>query len=202
LRCLLVGKQVSFEVTFTTQGGREYGRIYLGNSSEPINISCVREGWCRIREDAKRRYENEDLASANYLDRLIEAEEEAKEKQVGVWCKEPRNKRIMRYQLQDDARVFLEQHKGKQLDAIIEQVRDGSTLRVQFIYPGTEKNQWIHQYATVLISGIRAPAVRAGTADKSETSEPFGEDAKSFVELRLLQRTVKIIIEGKCSTAL
>lgn len=44
-----------------------------------------------------------------------------------------------------------------------------------------------------MISGIKAPAVRLGTEGRSEE---YGEEAKYFVETRLLQRDVKITLDG------
>jgi staphylococcal nuclease domain-containing protein 1 len=128
---------------------------------------------------------------------LVALEEEAKTAQVGVWADTPRNTRHVHQQLEGDARVFLEEHRGKAIDAIVEQVRDGSTLRVQLIYPGSGPNDWIHQYVVLLLSGIKAPVVRTGIPGVADTVEPFGEEAKFFVESRLLQREVKVKLEGK-----
>lgn len=60
-------------------------------------------------------------------------------------------------------------------------VRDGSTLRVMLL-PSFE-------YITLQLSGVRAPATRAGTDGKAEL---FSEEAKYFVEQRLLQQDVKV----------
>ncbi|KAI9597394.1 transcription factor [Syncephalis fuscata] len=183
LRRQLVGKEVSFQVTYTTQGGREYGRIFVGTETEPINTAC------RIRDD-----DSEEAAAA--VTQLIALEEEAKSNNVGVWADTPRSARQVHQQLSGDARTFLEQHRGKSIDAIVEQVRDGSTLRVQLIYPGDSPNSWIHQYVVLLLSGIKAPVVRTGIQNTPDVVEPFGEEAKFFVESRLLQREVKIKLEG------
>lgn len=50
----------------------------------------------------------------------------------------------------------------------------------------------------LLIAGIRAPNTkRVNTSDGQETpAEPFGDEAQSFVEERLLQRSVKVNILG------
>lgn len=79
--------------------------------------------------------------------------------------------------------------------AIIEQVRDASTYRVLLLLPDNKQ-----QLTTLFLSGIKAPTCkREGLpADQADTttSEPFGEEAKFFVEVRLLQRGVKVILEG------
>ena len=45
------------------------------------------------------------------------------------------------------------------------------------------------------MTGIKAPACKRDNAPES-VAEPFGEEAKFFVETRLLQRGVKVILEG------
>lgn len=54
------------------------------------------------------------------------------------------------------------------------------------------------QIVTLLLSGIKAPACKRDNApaDDQSVSEPFGEECKYFVESRLLQRGVKVILEG------
>src|SRR3954452_12427060 len=75
---------------------------------------------------------------------------------------------------------------------IIETVRDGSSLRVLFMPPSPAPQQ----YLNVNISGIKAPVVRKDVPDVEDSVEPFGEEAKYFVETRLLQKSVKVILEG------
>ena len=46
-------------------------------------------------------------------------------------------------------------------------------------------------------SGVKCPSIRRDPDDaKKEIAEPFAAEAKFFVESRLLQRDVKIILEG------
>lgn len=73
--------------------------------------------------------------------------------------------------------------------AVIEQVRDASTFRVLLTLP--DKSQLM---ITLLLTGIKAPACKRDNGP--EVSEPFGEEAKFFVETRLLQRGVKVVLEG------
>lgn len=75
--------------------------------------------------------------------------------------------------------------------AIVEQVRDGSTFRVLLHLPDGSQ-----QMITLLLSGVKAPACKRDNAAPEDKSEPFGEEAKYFVEARLLQRGVKVILEG------
>lgn len=45
----------------------------------------------------------------------------------------------------------------------------------------------------IYILTIKAPGVRVGSEGKPEE---FGEEAKFFVEIRLLQRDIKVVLEG------
>ena len=70
-----------------------------------------------------------------------------------------------------------------ELVAVIEHVRDGCTVRA-FLLPD-------FQYVTLMLAGIKAPMSKM-----DGTSEPFAQEAKYFVESRLLQRDVDIVLEG------
>jgi staphylococcal nuclease domain-containing protein 1 len=53
-----------------------------------------------------------------------------------------------------------------------------------------------HQMLTLQLSGVKAPVVRKDIPDQQDVVEPYGEEAKYFVESRLLQRGVKVVLEG------
>ena len=51
--------------------------------------------------------------------------------------------------------------------------------------------------ANVFFSGVKCPTIKRDPDDpKKEVADPFAAEAKFFVESRLLQRDVKIILEG------
>ena len=66
---------------------------------------------------------------------------------------------------------------------MIEHVRDGCTVRA-FLLPD-------FKYVTVMLAGIKAPMTK-----QDGTSEPYAAEAKYCVESLLLQRDIKIILEG------
>ena len=74
--------------------------------------------------------------------------------------------------------------------AIVEQVRDASTLRLMLLPE--------RQMITLFISGIKAPTVKRDNVPDS-VSEPFAEEAKYFTETRLLQCEVKVVLEDVAS---
>jgi staphylococcal nuclease domain-containing protein 1 len=102
----------------------------------------------------------------------------------------------------DNIRHLVDSLKQRPQKAIIEHVRDGSTVRA-FLIPS-------FQYVTVMMSGVKVgifvylsqlvflqcPIYRMGTGGEVIESEPFAEEAKYFTESRLLQREVDIILES------
>lgn len=73
--------------------------------------------------------------------------------------------------------------------AVVEHVRDGSTIRVILLPSFT--------YLTLMLCGVKCPGFkREGDRD---ITEPFAEEARFFSEARLLQRDVKVRLEGVSS---
>lgn len=93
----------------------------------------------------------------------------------------------------EDSQAFVTEWKGKQIDgkqyrtalpaplrpylcpillAIVEQVRDGTTLRVRLLMPDGE-----HQVVNIALAGVRS--ARASTK-QGEPSEPWGEEVGCF----------------------
>ncbi|KAJ6800938.1 ribonuclease TUDOR 2-like [Iris pallida] len=125
-----------------------------------------------------------------------------------------------------DAMGFLAANKGKPMKGIVEQVRDGSTVRV-YLLPG-------FQFVQVFVAGIQSPSMgrravvevvpepeeitnetngeastearstpttaqrlAASAASSMEVSpDPFGREAKHFTEIRVMNRDVRIVLEG------
>lgn len=76
--------------------------------------------------------------------------------------------------------------------AIVERVLTGDRVVLRLLL-GADK----HQQVVVLIAGVRAPSTkRTGADGKEQAAEEGGEEARTFVEERLLQRTVKFRLVG------
>jgi staphylococcal nuclease domain-containing protein 1 len=86
----------------------------------------------------------------------------------------------------ENPRHYVDSHHGKPVEAVVEHVRDGCTIRA-FVLP-------TFQYVTVMMSGIKCPMFKI-EGDKT-IPEQFAEEAKFYTESRLLQRNVQIIFEG------
>ncbi|KAI7901007.1 uncharacterized protein BX663DRAFT_515989 [Cokeromyces recurvatus] len=188
LRKLVVGKEVSFVPEYTvptTQ--REYGSLFLANGDNVAELA-VKSGWLKVRESGKALSEQEE----EVMERLLDLQREAQDAKIGIWSDDQeKGTRQVSFTFEKDGHAFLNKYKGKPLDAVIEQVRDGSTFRVLLILPDQTQ-----QFITLHLSGIKAPNCKRDNADDTAVSEPFGEECKFFVESRLLQRGVKVILEG------
>ncbi|XP_073239320.1 staphylococcal nuclease domain-containing protein 1-like [Porites lutea] len=181
LRKKLIGKEVLFSVEYKVPGtGREYGCIYLqkGEELENVTESIVSEGLVEVRRGG--------IKPSDDQTKLIDLEEMAKTMAKGKWAADASNHiREIIWNL-ENPRHFLDANHGKEFNAVIEHVRDGCTVRA-FLLPE-------FHHVTVMFTGIKSPMFRR-EGDK-EIPEPFADEAKFFTESRLLQREVKIILEG------
>ncbi|EJW87343.1 hypothetical protein WUBG_01746 [Wuchereria bancrofti] len=183
LRKKLIGQNVVFRCDYTATSGRDHGRIYLGGTnlenSENVTEACVSEGWVEVRVGR---------VTDEYSTKLLELQEAAKAAKKGKWALEEGNAQQHVRQVKwviENPRALVDTFKQQKIKAIVEQVRDGSTIRA-FLLPD-------FYYITLMLSGIKAPAIRAGSDGRAED---YAEEARYFVECRLLQRDVEIILEG------
>lgn len=228
LRKLCIGKEVTFKVEYTVPSiGREYGTVFIGDKN--VSMLVVAAGWAKVREQGQQKDANP------YLKPLQDAEEQAKQQGLGRWSRAPGASEASIRNLPPsaigdssnfDAMGLLERSKGKLIEAFVEQVRDGSTLRV-YLLPD-------FQFIQVFVAGIQAPTMgRRATSETvinaSVTSDepngesttenraaptsaqrlassaasvtevapdPYGREAKHFTETRVLNRDVRIVLEG------
>ena len=190
LRRLLVGKVVRFQVLYKipTGANREYGLVVLPNKVV-LPEQAVAEGWLKLRDDAGRKEDSEE--AAQLLERLQAVEARARADSKGLWAETRAH--INASSELTDPQKFVEDHKGQDLEAIVEKVLAGDRLIVRFLLSPTE-----HVQTMVLLAGIRAPATkRTNPSDgKEQPAEAFGEEAQQFVETRLLQRGATIQVLG------
>jgi len=181
LRKKLIGKEVVFVKEGTTTTSIDRGTLYLGKDTttgENINEAIISAGLVDVRRLNKPSDEE---------NRLVSLEEHAKSQGLGKWQKDSDADHIrnVKYTI-ENATNFVDSFRQKPVDAIIEYVRDGSTLRV-LLLPS-------YHNVSIQLSGIKCPGFkREGDV---ETPEAYAEEAKFFVEARLLQRDVQIILEG------
>lgn len=184
LRKKLNGKEVTFTVEYKVPGsGREYGVLYIGKDTTGENVteSLIAEGLVEVRQSGIRKEDPNQQ-------KLIQIEDTAKAAGKGKFAAEGVSSHVrdIKWNI-DNPRHFVDSHHYKPIDAIIEHVRDGCTVRA-FLLPNFD-------YVTVMLSGVKCPMNKIDASGNS-TPEPFMEEAKYFTESRLLHKDVKIILEG------
>ncbi|MCJ1452003.1 hypothetical protein MMC28_002343 [Mycoblastus sanguinarius] len=187
---MTVGKVIQFTILYSIPTGvkRDYGTVFL-QSGESLPDAAVSEGWVKLRDDAARKDDSEE--SKALLEKLELEEAKAKAASKGVWASAS-GKMENTYEI-SDPKHFVEQWKGRPLEAIIERVLSGDRMIVRLFLTRTK-----HVQTMVLVAGIRAPTTkRTNTSDgKEQPAEPFGTESHQFVETRLLQRSVEVDVLG------
>ncbi|CAI9773683.1 unnamed protein product [Fraxinus pennsylvanica] len=231
LRKLCIGKDIAFRVDYTVPSiGREFGSVLITNGHTNVSFLVVAAGWAKVRDQGQQKGEVSPL-----LAELLRLEEQAKQQGLGRWNREPGASEASIRNLPPsaigdsgnfDAMGLLASNKGSPMEVIVEQVRDGSTLRV-YLLPS-------FQFVQVFVAGIQSPSMgrraasevvieteissdepngdsstepraplttaqrlAASSAAANEVApDPFGREAKHFTEIRVLNREVRIVLEG------
>ncbi|KZO98957.1 transcription factor [Calocera viscosa TUFC12733] len=178
LRALAVGKQIHFNITHalgpSNDGGqRDIGVAMVGGADVASEI--LKNGWGKVKEG--KRDENEEDQKRKQL------EATAKEEGKGLWNPEGPVERTINYAMPTDPFAFLTEWKGKPIESLVEQVRDGDHLRLRLLLADDR-----HQFINISIAGIRCPR---SSPKEGEPGEECGNEARFFSESRLLQRHVK-----------
>ncbi|KAL2262137.1 hypothetical protein VTK26DRAFT_2337 [Humicola hyalothermophila] len=187
LRNLTVGKKVQFSVSYTIpNSGREYGNVLLQDGTE-LPAAAVKAGWLKVREDAGRKDDSEDVLGK--IDNLRNLEAQAKAEGKGLHG----SGGVIEVQNDLGGPEFMNVWKGKTVTAVIERVITGDRLLAR-LFLSDQK----HLQVMTLLAGIRAPATERVNQSTGQTqpAEEFGNEARAFVEQRLLQREVKVKIVG------
>lgn len=187
LRSLTVGKPIQCTVLYTVpSSGREYGYAQLQDGTQ-FPDELVKAGWLRVREDAGRKEESDNVLER--LETLRSLESQAKSEGKGLWAG---TGGVIDVQ-NDISSIDFNKWKGKTVDGIVERVLSGDRCLVRL-----KLSDEFHLQVMTLIAGIRTPATeRANQATgQTQPAEEFGNEARQFVEQRLLQRNVKVELVG------
>merc|ERR1711892_621556 len=178
LRKMVVGKNVLGNVVHTAN--REYGVLLLGDDPETavnVALKLVEEGLAKCRDNCQDKT-------------LQEAQEVAKNAKKGIHGEGfAGHVRKITWEVKN-ARGLVDKFAGKPVSAVVEHVRDGTTLRL-FLIP-----DMIH--VTLMMSGVRSPGTRLGPEGRPDPAqcEPFATEAHYFTESRVLQREIEVILES------
>lgn len=188
LRNLAVGRPVQCTVLYTIPTtGREFGTAKLKDGTE-LPDELVKMGWLKVREDAGRKDESDEVTQR--LEKLRSMESQAKGDGKGLWAGTGGM-----IELQNDlgGPEFMKEWKGKTVDGVVERVLSGDRLLVRLLlFPHK------HVQPMTLVAGIRSPATERTLPSTGavQPAEEYGNEARAFVESRLLQRQVRVEIVG------
>lgn len=186
LRSLTVGKPIKCSIAYTVPGsGREYGSAQLQDGTE-LPDAAVKAGWLRVREDAGKKEDSEEILDK--IQKLRDLEAEAKKEAKGLHAG---TGGVIEVQNDLGGPDFLNEWKGKTVDGIVERVFSGDRLLVRVLL--SEKK---HLHVMTLVAGIRTPSTERTTNGQTQPAEEYGNEARAYVESRLLQRLVKVKIVG------
>lgn len=189
MRRLCVGKIVRYAVgsatgstgdNTTTQWGAAW-LAPLAPGGEPIDVAleATRAGWVRVRDGGAGND-----AEARRREILRAAESEAQAGDRGIWSSVVAEEPIVARDMPIDPQAFVERWRTHgELEAVVEHVKDGSSLRVRLLLDMDENgSSKTHQFINLALAGARSP----------RGNEAQAEEARRFVESRLLQRAVKV----------
>ncbi|XP_009373672.2 ribonuclease TUDOR 2 [Pyrus x bretschneideri] len=169
LRKLCIGKEVAFRVDYVVQQiGREFGSVFLGDKN--LAMLVVAEGWAKVKEGKQGPQKAE---ASPYIAELLRLQEQARTEGLGLHSKVPGAGEASKRNLPPsaignasnlDAVSLLAENKGRSMECIVEQVRDGSTVRA-YLLPD-------FQFVQVFVAGIQAPSVGRRPVTSDIVSEP------------------------------
>jgi staphylococcal nuclease domain-containing protein 1 len=190
-------------------GDRVYGLLFMADEAgEQTNLAvqCIRNGFATPKiynnngkhDDADDEGENPDDPGKIYDRELQEAFEEAKNAKVGIHADLPPVRSIKNAGEEFQTLELVE--KAKKLTAkgtvkvVIEYVFDGSRFRCHVTDPELQDLQYGN--FTLLLGGVSSPRFGNPRLDPPTESESCAEEARQFVELRVLQRELEVTLHG------
>ncbi|KAK6505741.1 hypothetical protein TWF481_007633 [Arthrobotrys musiformis] len=185
LRRSLVGREIQFKVLYTVpNSNREYGTAVVPNGPSIIDYA-VAEGWVKVRDDAGKREEQSE--HSDLVEKLKALESKARLEYKGQWSQTENGQITINNEPPSSPKAFLDKWKGQKIEAVVERVIAGDRIAVRLLLSKED-----HQQIVVLVAGIKAPQ----SSRPDAPAEEYGDEAKNFVEARLLQRTVRVELVG------
>lgn len=127
LRKMIIGQVVKFKVLYKVDViSRTFGTIEL--KDKDVLRDMVSSGYVSVRS------ERDEKGSRELYEELLELQAEARDNHRGIWSP-TKTLRHVSWTL-DDPESFFQANKGMPMAAIVEQVRDGSTLKLYLLETG------------------------------------------------------------------
>lgn len=189
LRRLTVGQQVKVSVQYTIpSSGRQYVTAELQDGTNLVE-AMAQAGWLKVREEAGNREDNEEILDK--IEILRNHEKQAREECKGLFTKDDDG--IIEVLQELPGPSFISEWKGKTIPGRVERVLSGDRMLVRVMVSDKK-----HLNVMTLLAGIRCPATERVVQSTGETqpAEEFGAEARNFVEVRMLQREVNVLVVG------
>ena len=136
----------------------------------------------------------------DYETQLQDASQEAKAASVGVHGPSPLVRQLKNAGKEFETPTLIDKCKsacsGGTVKCVIEYVFDGSRYRVLVTDPALEPFGLQYASFTLILAGVACPRLGNSRISPPTESEPFAEEARDFVEVRLLQRELEIGLHG------
>lgn len=198
LRSKLIGRPVSFRIDYRVQAvSRIFATIFEQNAEKSVNVSIVEEGLARVRQPS-----GQDDVSPEF-EFLLQAEEHAAASQKGLHS--GTGALSVRKLPQADASLvegsdLVSAIAGRPLEGIVEYVATGSVFKI-FLQnvPTKSISEYGDRVITVCLTGIQCPGFRRAEGDDPSAppkAMPFAANARFLSEIRLLNRDVRVSLEG------
>lgn len=189
LRMACIGKPVAFSVAYTNPvSGRAYADVWLlgANRSREQHLG-LRQVEAGLASVTARRDGSSSRGASEVAEELFAAQDAAEAGHQGLHSQDlaVRSKASRTVEALPDIARAAADLAGTAVPAIIEQVRDGASLKVTLPEQGV--------VTQVVMAGVQAPRMNYGSDEKPA---PFAEAAKAFVEFRLLHRDVTLKVLG------
>jgi staphylococcal nuclease domain-containing protein 1 len=175
LRKLVIGQRIQFISEFTDpKSKREYCSVY--HKGEHVGVLMASEGWITVIPPTGKHQPRADQAE------MMRLTQQAQELKKGIYNAKERVNAVRTVTTKFSTHAFYEKHRGKLVDAVVDQVRNGSTVRVVVV--GS------FEYLTVRFAGVQCPFSLPG-----QEEPPFAKEAKTIIEQVLLGRDVQLALE-------
>ena len=153
----------------------DIGRAELfDNDNMDVGMAVVEAGWGRVRSEKQLD---------DYGQNLNSLQDDAKRDKKGIWSDKPGLVRKLYRSEQVDKKEFLQK---KEFDAIVDIITNGSTYQLVVNTSDVDFYQ-----ISVNLAGVKCRSAF------HSSPEPFGLEAKQFVESRILQRGVHVTLVGE-----
>lgn len=142
LRKMVIGQVVKFKVLYKVDViSRTFGIIEM--KDKDVVREMVSSGYVSVRSERDEK-NNKEL-----LEDLLALQEEARENRRGIWSPTKSLRSVI--WTVEDPESFFQAHKGLPTAAVVEQFRDGSTLKLYLLET--------HEMITMRLAGVQCPRI-------------------------------------------